>query len=93
MIARTKINLSRLGSARRATCACATCVEANTGAGKAEWIGTSIVLLLVLAVILVGCVEQDSSPELEQAKQILDESGVKGGDLRLGEVLSRPDAG
>jgi len=64
MIARTKINLSRLGSARRAT---------------AEFISTSIVVLLVLAVILVGCVEQDSSPEAEQAQQILDASGVKGG--------------
>ena len=74
MIARTKINLSRLGSAKRATCD-----EANTGAGTAEYIGTSIVLLLVLAVILVGCVEQDSSSELEQAQQILDASGVKGG--------------
>ncbi len=79
MIARTKINLSRLGSARRATCACATCVEANTGAGTAECISTIIVLLLVLAVILVGCVEQDSSSEVEQAQQILDASGVKGG--------------
>ena len=79
MIARTRINLSRLGTARRATCACATCVEANTGAGTAECISTSIVLLLVLAVILVGCVEQDSSSELEQAQQILDASGVKGG--------------
>ncbi len=85
MIARTKINLSRLGSARRATC-----VEANTGAGTAEWIstspvpsttgGTSIVLLLVLAVILhLGCAKQDSSSELEQAQHILDASGVKGG--------------
>ena len=64
MIARTKINPSRLSSARRA---------------PAEWISTSIVLLLVLAVILVGCVEQDSSPEVEQAQQILDASGVKGG--------------
>jgi 2-polyprenyl-3-methyl-5-hydroxy-6-metoxy-1,4-benzoquinol methylase len=42
--------------------------------------GTSIVLLLVSAAILhLGCAEQDSSSELEQAQQILDASGVKGG--------------
>jgi outer membrane protein assembly factor BamB len=47
---------------------------------KIKWISTSIVVLLVLAVILhLGCVEQDSSSELEQAQQILDASGVKGG--------------
>ena len=77
MIARTNPDLSglsRLGSAKRATaeCICTSPVPSSTG-------GTSIVLLLVLAVILVGCVEQDSSSELEQAQQILDASGVKGG--------------
>ncbi len=51
-----------------------------TARKKIEWISTSIVLLLVLAVILhLGCAEQDSSSELEQAQQILDASGVKGG--------------
>jgi len=65
VIAQTKINLSRLSSAKRAT---------------AECISTSIVLSLVLAVILhLGCAEQDSFPELEQAQQILDASGIKGG--------------
>jgi SAM-dependent methyltransferase len=45
-----------------------------------KWISTSIVVSLVLAFILqVGCVEQDSSSELEQSRQILDASGVKGG--------------
>ena len=60
MIARTKINLSRLGSAKRATCACATCVEANTGAGTAEWISASIVLILAF-IFHVGCIEQNAA--------------------------------
>jgi len=51
-----------------------------TARTKIKWVSRSIVLLLVLAVILhLGCEEQDSSSELEQAEQILDASGVKGG--------------
>ncbi len=47
---------------------------------KIKCISTSIVMSLVLAIILhLGCAEQDSSSELEQAQQILDASGVKGG--------------
>ncbi|MFB0552578.1 MAG: PQQ-binding-like beta-propeller repeat protein [Phycisphaerae bacterium] len=78
MIAQTNpglSGLSRLGSAKRATAEWISTSPVPSSTG-----GTSVVLLLMLAVILhLGCAEQDSSSELEQAQQILDASGVKGG--------------
>lgn len=47
---------------------------------KKSWIITTIVSVLVLAVVLhLGCGQQGSFSERAQAQQILDASGVKGG--------------